>query len=120
MSYGEDLACMYRRAACFLDRIIKTPKANPVPNPDSILALADRVIEWRCPLFAMQRCVDKLTFVGTAWSASTAEPLTSASFGAPHLCPTQVGAGGLSAGEQGRVRLRRASETTLCEDWRKD
>jgi putative ABC transport system substrate-binding protein len=67
MSYGENLPSMYRRAACFVDRIFKGAKPADLPVeqatkfdmvinlrtakaigftiPDSILALADEVIE---------------------------------------------------------------------------
>ena len=67
MSYGENLAAMYRRAAYFVDRIFKGTKPADLPVeqattfdmilnlrtakvigitfPSSILALADEVIE---------------------------------------------------------------------------
>jgi putative ABC transport system substrate-binding protein len=67
MSYGENLASMYRRAAYFVDRIFKGTKPAEIPVeqatkfdmvlnlrtakaigltiPDSILVLADEVIE---------------------------------------------------------------------------
>ena len=67
MSYGENLASMYRRAAYFVDRIFKGAKPTDLPVeqatkfdmvlnlrtakaigltiPDSILALANEVIE---------------------------------------------------------------------------
>ena len=67
MSYGENFAAMYRRAAYFVDRIFKGAKPTDLPVeqatkfdlvinlrtakaigltiPDSILALADEVVE---------------------------------------------------------------------------